>query len=317
MLSCTALVQLKESPKEKAISAPWHCGIAARQKFPSSGKFQYFYSFILLSFGLQRIEISQVYLVWGFPVLSVGKTSPMFRKQWNASLWVSSVLKGISVRLSLILGCCHLCYPPDPVFFWNWTSFLGYLSYDSLFSSGYRTIFCIIESTDWMAGPEKCRVIFPAMERSVLQSYCARLQSWCLHSIIPILLSAHNCFCHLQTLHIHAVTPIALVSKLEKYLQSSFQWDKELEFKERWASSWWPSPLQMSRHFWCSSRFESRVCLEVRFTHCACGSLERQTPAESTHGLLYSGNWWPVRKVTCRNMEGIPMCITNFIISIK
>lgn len=112
VLSCTTLVLLKERPKERAISLPWHCGMAARQKFPSSGKFQYFYAFILLSLGLQRTEISPVCLVWGFPVLSVGKTSPMFQKQWNASLWVSSALKGISVRVTLILGCCHLPYPP-------------------------------------------------------------------------------------------------------------------------------------------------------------------------------------------------------------
>lgn len=166
MLSCTSPVQLKERPKERVIRLPWHCGIAARYKSPSSGKSQYFYAFILLSFWLQRAEISQVCLVWGFPVLSVRKTSPVFRKQWNASLWVSSALKGISVRVTLILGALQqvqtvlvvIYVIPQPWFFFrNWTLCLGYLSHDSLFSSGCRTIFCIIEDTDWMAGPEKCR----------------------------------------------------------------------------------------------------------------------------------------------------------------
>lgn len=76
--------------------------------------------------------------------------------------------------------------------------------------------------TEWLA-QRNAGQFFPAMERSVLQSYCARLQRWHPHTIMHILLSAHNCFCHLQTLHIHAVAPIALVGKVGKYWQSSLQ----------------------------------------------------------------------------------------------
>lgn len=84
--------------------------------------------------------------------------------------------------------------------------------------------------TDW---PRARLGNFPTVERSVLQSHHGRLGSWHPHTIMHILLSVHNHFCHLQTLHIHVVAPIALVGKLGKYLQSSFRWDKELEFQER------------------------------------------------------------------------------------
>lgn len=160
----------------------------------------------------------------------MGKTSPRFWKQWNTSLWVSPALKGISLSVTLILGRCHLCHPPT-------LFFSGPLS--GLPVSWYPLQLRVQENilNYWryrLAGWTTARLgNFPAVERSVLQSHCARLQSWRPHTIMHILLSVHNHLCHLQTLHIHAVAPVALVGKLGKYLQSSFRWDKELEFQER------------------------------------------------------------------------------------